>query len=266
MRVLTVNSHTQVGLHVAFLVSIFFLSISCEYENSIYDRLVKNALPTSGQASEEDAVLGLLHAAHSLMRPHTSLLHDDQNGTLRETLLPSADLTLLDGGPCGSHSFVLTRMLQRAGFTARIAQMRCADLGWGCHIVVEARLSDDWAVLDPLFDLHYRNANGTLASAAEIGRNWEYFSRQVPDHYDQSRDFRGVRYTNWSKLPLLTKPAAFLVGLLTGENPEEVSIRSYLLNVHQVYLYVLAPAYVLLCFITILALHKKRVQEHSRSE
>jgi hypothetical protein len=95
--------------------------------------------------------------------------------------------------------------MQTAGYEIRIAQMVCDGFP-GCHVVVEAKLAHGWVVGDPLYDLTFRRpTDGRLASFAEVKADWNLYRLQAPNDYDPSYDYDGVRYTNWDRIPYVTR-------------------------------------------------------------
>ena len=81
-----------------------------------------------------------LHKTHFLLKPREELFEGEENINLRDALFRSSDIQLIDAkGACGSYTHVLGRLLQRAGFEVRIAQMKCGE-NWGCHILLEANI------------------------------------------------------------------------------------------------------------------------------
>ena len=79
---------------------------------------------------------------------------------------------------------------------------------------------------------------------------WESFSSSVPEDYNPACDYQSVSYTNYSRIPLITKPLASFIGWATGQDTAEVSIRSYVLNAYETYLLATLAAYLSLCAVT----------------
>ena len=104
-------------------------------------------------------------------------------------------------GACGSYSYILSRLLNELKIPNRIAQMK-VNGEYGGHILVEAKTPKGWIVLDGLYDLYFKKMNGELASFKDVQDNWNYFRDQVPANYNHQYRFEGVRYTNWSKIPV----------------------------------------------------------------
>jgi hypothetical protein len=206
-------------------------------EDRVYDTIVNRAVADTMTAAEQ--VVALRGAAHDLVSARNQYLGTVQNSGIRGRWFGSADYSLLKGGDCGHYVAVLTRLLHRAGFEARIAQMLCEDTSYGaCHIVVEANLGSKWVVLDPLYDHAFRAPDGTLASYAEVSAHWDRYVAQVPPDYRRMYSYNDVRYTNWSKFPVLMPAAKTVLGWVV-EDVETVSIRAGVLNLYRTYAYLL---------------------------
>jgi len=120
----------------------------------------------------------------------------------------------MDGkGACGSYAGVLTRTLQRSGVPSRLAQMKCGDQ-WGCHIVLEANINGEYAVLGPLYNTSFISQDGTLASFKEVENNWNHYKSQTLE----GCQYEDVRYTNWQKIPIVMPLIKTVLNTLIGEN------------------------------------------------
>jgi hypothetical protein len=148
-------------------------------------------------------------------------------------------------GDCGSYSHVLGRLLQRAGFEIRLAQMKCGTQ-WGCHILIEASVDGGFVSLDALYNLAFFRSDGSLASFEEIGRDWDDYKVQAPEGYPAKYAYEGVRYTNWDKIPALKSTVKGVLRVFLGGEIETLSIRSWVLNVYKAYLLIFLFGYALL--------------------
>lgn len=165
---------------------------------------------------------------------------------------------LLDAkGACGSHTHVLGRILQQANIPVRIAQMKCVVDAWGFHIVLEAKLNNNFVVLDPLFDMAFENEDGTLASFLEAQENWTYFQNQLPDAYNPKYSYQDVRYTHWEKIPILMPLAKKMLRVFGGDAVDTLSIRALVLNLYRAYTVAILVFYLLLLMFTVLVCRGK---------
>ncbi|WP_315819865.1 transglutaminase domain-containing protein [Paraflavitalea speifideaquila] len=105
-------------------------------------------------------------------------------------------------GACGSHAYVLARLLREMNVDVRIPQMTVKGQSAG-HIIVEAKASYGWVVLDPLSNVYFRRLNGQLAGFNDVKNNWSYYQQQLPANYNMAYRYEGARYTNWDKIPVV---------------------------------------------------------------
>jgi hypothetical protein len=226
----------------------FFLWMMSSYDDGLYDQIV--GLTIQGGMDDEQKVLALMHKTNQLLKPRSELFASEGYINWRDTLFRSGDIQLMDAkGSCGSHTHVLARLLQRAGIEVRIAQMKCGAV-WGAHILLEAKIDENWATFDPFYDLSFRKENGRLASFQEVKGNWDYFKKQVPPNYNSLYTYEDVRYTNWTKIPLVMPAVKRVLRWFMGSEVENLSIRSLVLNLYKAYLAILAGCYLLLVMFT----------------
>jgi hypothetical protein len=241
--------------HGVTLTMLMVLMALSNYEDSLYDQILENTI--TPKMSDQRKALLLLERTHSLLEPRLEIFAGQGYINIRDTLFRSSDIQLLDAkGACGSHAHVLGRLLQRAGIDIRIAQMKCGDT-WACHILLDAKIDGEWVVLDALYGLSFENADGSLATFKEVGDDWARFSAQLPNDYDLSYAYEDVRYTNWDKLPVLMPIAKTVLALFLGDEVETLSVRSYVLNVYQVYFWVAAMMYGCLAIFTLVFMRKR---------
>lgn len=238
-----------VGLHVALLISIFFLLINSNYEDRLYDTFVSKVV--AHNMTQEQAVLSLLHATYRLLIPRFETWGDRANLGIRELFFTSADIQMLEGRwRCLSYTHVLARALQRIGIPVRIASMKKGDT-WGSHIILEAKVNDRWLVLDTLYNLVFMRPDGKLANIQEVRQNWQYFKKQVPANYEDY-NYEDIRYTNWDKIPIIMPFLKFILNIIMGpDNLKFFSIRTYFLNLYKSYAILLSMLYIFVLSFTI---------------
>ena len=230
MKRLLLHPTLLVSLHVFCLTVLIFAGLHADYEDWVYDRILETSLQPS--MSPQESVEALLHTTHRLVASRRSFVGVNRPPNLRRSLFLSGDSQLQEGGACGTQVHVLGRLLQRAGYRIRIAQMRCGDI-LACHIVLEVLLDGEWVVLDPLYSLAFRKQDGSLASFAEVSAGWSHFKYQVPSDYDPKYAYKGVRYANWSKIPVVLPLVKRGLMLILGPDVEYISLRTYILNGHR---------------------------------
>ena len=216
-----------VSLVEGMLLLLVVSSISqAVWEDRLVDRIVAISEVDAATASDHERALAIMSSVHRVLRPRLETL--GSGGAVRPAPMASTDSHIqVPAGYCGSFSHVLARALQRSGIDAKLAQMLVGDV-WGGHIVVAALVGGRWVALDPLYDVAFHGADGSLLGFEELQRDWESVKNQCPPDYDHRYRYEGVRFTNWSRVPL----AQTLFG------GSEVSLRSHFLNLHWWYAFV----------------------------
>ncbi len=217
---------------VGFLLAWFGVFLTLGFANQkVYSALVQNYDASHGPESAEARARGLLALSHQLVSTRIETLGPWQVPELRQSLTPPPNLDLLIGdGICGSYTAVFTRLAQAAGYSVRIAQMRCGATK-GCHMLNEVLLDGRWVVMDAYYNLVLTNPDGLPATFADISGRFGRYESQLPPEYDRNFDFSGVTRTNWEKYPLVL-PAIrrVAVWLSSEEAVAGFSARTYLMN------------------------------------
>ncbi len=243
-------------LHGMLLTVIFVLFVMSDSENELYDRLVFKFVEPS--MSEQETVLALLHGTQTLLAPRHSVFEGRSYANIRDKLLRSADIQLNDAKwSCGSYVHVLGRLLQRAGFKIRIAQMKCGHV-WGCHIVLETMVDGRFVNLDAFYGLAFSRPDGKLASFKELNENWKYYKDQAPENYEGAYAYEDVRYTNWRKIPYLMPAVNQVLKIVVPDRVETISIRSWVLNLYQTYMIVFGVLYLALLLLSARVLYLRK--------
>ncbi len=216
------------------------------------------ALGVEALTSEQE-VLALLETANRLGESRYIEFAGRSNKGVRERWFVSGDYQLTEtNGACGSFTAVFVRLMQRAGYDVRIAQMFCMGFS-GCHILAEVNVDGRWVPCDPLFNVAFHNPDGQLATFDEIGADWEYYRTQAPDDYDFEYDYEGVRRTNWDKYPLVMRPMKSALNLVFGEEEADaISLRTYFMNIYWVYTAMLLVAYLFVIILSVLSIRSHR--------
>lgn len=230
------------------LMALALAAVRWRYEEEVLQALVRGTVRDG--MSDEQRVLALVSRVHELMLPRKVLYN--ARGALKPNLeIDPVNLFLFDTlnelntglGGCGGFTNVAARVLESAGYEARIGQMLCRGSAGACHVFVEARISGKWAILDPLFNISFRSPDGHLASYAEVSRAWGTYQLQVPKGTGEADfpidlyDFHGVRYTNWDKVPVLMPAIKVLLGAFT--DADEISLRTYVMSRNRLWVAVL---------------------------
>ncbi len=232
------------GMIFAVLGILMMLSA---HEDLLFDQLVDSF--TSREMSDEQRALAIVDSAHHIMINNFNYVGKNRTRSLMQSLISSADTNMVSPkGHCGSFAMVLGRLLKRADFPVRIAQMDCSNGNRSCHIFVEAEIDGHYVPLDAMYNLHFRTSNGALATSKQVGENWQFYSKQLPSNYPLYFDYGSVRYTNWQKVPFLMPLIKSAAEIFVGDHVNQISLRSYALNVYKFTAFLVFTAYVLTLF------------------
>jgi hypothetical protein len=179
---------------------------------------------------EEALLLNCLHLTNLLGKNRAGVFSKEANSFKSSVIHPITCDLITANSACGSYSFTLSRLLNELNITNRIVQMKVGSL-YGGHIVVEAKTSKGWVVLDGSYDLYFKKAGGQLASFKDVQHNWNYYRAQVPSDYKHQYKYEGARYTNWDKIPVAMPALKGILMLAIGkEAVNELSLRTALLR------------------------------------
>lgn len=225
------NQHVKPFLLGALLVWVIGLLVLGFANERLYRAIVQNYIAQHGEQSEQEFAVGLLNLTHELVSTRIDSLGGWQGPSLRTSLIQPANLDLLIGdGICGSYVGVFTRIAQAAGLSVRIGQMRCGATQ-GCHMFSEVLLNGRWVVMDAMYNVAFRNDDGTMAVFEQVSANFGDYKSQLPSDYQFWFDYTGVQRTNWNKIPVVM-PALrrALLWVVPAEAVDGFSARVYLLN------------------------------------
>ncbi|HVY74811.1 MAG TPA: hypothetical protein VG890_08285 [Puia sp.] len=239
-----------------FLVaSIFYFRMEANYEQQLFSAIRANVDSQLGPKDTQDSVVvKMMQACHDLMNNRETVFEGQQLGGIKADLLHPTSIDLMTAnGACGSFSVILARLLSGYDFPVRIAQMK-ANGRYAAHNIVEARTNHGWIVLDPLFAVYFIRPDKQLASFTDVKNNWNYFRQQLPPGYDTNYRYADVRYSNWSKIPVVLPAVKKILDLAVGrETADGISIRTYFLRKYDICFWVAACAFF---FVFLLALAK----------
>jgi hypothetical protein len=222
--------HTLLGFLIA---SSAYLYLEYKYEQKTLQAFINSVYHTKDLNRYDDkaVMLAAMQKTHLQMQ-QKEITSMDLNLSKVEELFTSPLMTfaLTKDGACGGNSLVLAQILDGMGYQVRPLQM-LVNGTYGGHIVLEANLNNKWIVFDPLYNLYFTNEKGELASVEEIQSNWNYYRTQTPANYNMDYKFDGVRYTNWSRMPILGSLAKATLNLFMGKTAaDRFSLRTYMLN------------------------------------
>ena len=218
------------------LASILYFKSESTYEKEVYGAIANYVTRDSvGKHNSDTFFLRALELTSSLEHNRLYIFAgSDIKGVKAKIFRPSTMDLLVGNGACGSASVILSRILKSFNYQVRFAQM-VVNGKYGGHIIIEANNGKDWIVLDPLYNLYFKDSLGRYASFKAVQNNFNYYKKILPQDYKLEYAFEGVRYTNWDKIkvigPLVKRTLDFLLG---KETADEICIRSYLVRVYQV--------------------------------
>jgi len=226
--------------HGVFCTLILFFLMMSNYEDGLFDQIVKNAVKKNSaniELTDKKKALVLLDTTYNLLIASEKLFLETQRINLRDTLFRSYDVDLLEAkGGCGSFSFVLAKLLKTSGIKSRIGQMKCGE-EWGCHMIVEANIEDDWVVLDPTYNLYFTKQNNQLATFKDLNKNFIKFKPQVSSDYPALYKYEDIRYTNWDKVPIIFNILKNTLSFfLSEEEVNGISLRLFIMNIYKIFL------------------------------
>lgn len=228
---------------------LFYFKTEDTYEKKLFSALAQNVYAVVPDKTDSAALLlKSLHLVHNAVQPRQGTFSNI--GGFKASVFQPVTIDLQTGqGACGSYATVLARLMDDLGLEARMAQMKVGE-EYGGHILVEAKIGSDWVVVDPLYNMFLTRPDGKLASFNDVQQNWDFYKQQVPEEYDMSYKYEGVRYTNWDKVPVLMPAFKKLLDFFMGkEAADTISLRIIMMRKFNVFflitlfLFVVAAVY-----------------------
>jgi hypothetical protein len=259
------NLYFLMFLNGFLLASLFYFNMESVYENGLFAS-IKYSIDSKIDADDtpDSIVVKAMNTCHDLMNnrlptfsnPNTQL--GAEAGIFHST---SVDL-MTTMGACGSFSQVLARIIEGYHYPVRIAQMKANGI-FGAHNIVEVNTGRNWIVLDPTFDVCFVRPDGRLASFDDVSKNWPYYVKQVPPNYDLNYRYEDVRYTNWTKIPVLMPALKKILSFAIGaERANTFSLRTLFMNTFHVYFWFALIFEIWLILVTTRLLIKTQVFPH----
>ena len=254
------NLYFLMFLNGFLLASLFYFKMESFYEDGLFSSIKStiNAQIDSDDNTDSLVVKAMGTCYHLLSNKGSTFAKGDLGPEADVIHSTSFDL-MTTRGACGSYSQVLARILKTYHIPVRIAQMK-AEGYFGAHNIVEAQVGTNWIVLDPTYNLCFRRPDAKLANFKDVHADWAYYSKQVPSDYNMLYRYEDVRYTNWTKIPIISPAARSLLSVFIGsERTDTFSMRTLFLNTYQLYVYVLIAFYIPIMLITVRGLLKTKV-------
>jgi hypothetical protein len=255
------NLYFLTFLNGFLLASLFYFKMEANYEKELFQAIHSDISGKIKTAESQDSVIvQVMHACHDLLVKRGTVFEGkDFQGFKSEILEPTSFDLMTARGACGSFSQVLARILQGYNFKVRIAQMKSNGV-YAAHNIVEAKSFHGWVVLDPLFDVYFVNPSQKLASFEDVKNNWTYYRSQLPPNYDLSYKYEDVRYSNWTKIPVLMPAVKKMLDFILGKKEADgISLRVYFLRKYNICFNVVLIFFVFVFSYTIVRLLKAKI-------
>jgi hypothetical protein len=240
--------------------SIFYFYNEDRYEKKLFLALAQHVTAKADPVSKDSLILESLHLTHELGEQRVNTFGNARNYDFKSVLHPlTVDLMTADGS-CGSYSMILSRILTELNIDNRIVQMK-VDGAYGGHIIVEVESDHDgWVVLDPSYNLSFKKPDGRFAKFSDVSNNWQSYSKQVPQSYNMDYRYEGLRYTNWTKIPVLMPAVKSVLTWTIGkEKTDTLSIRTmFLRKFHIMFLATIFLHLILLSIVFVKYLRRNR--------
>ena len=227
------------------LASMCYFKMESSYEEGLFTSIKINIDNKVDKDDTQDSIIvKAMDVCHTLMNNRADIFDNNPLGARDEVFHSSAVDLMTTKGACGSYSQVLATIISDYHYPVRIAQMK-AEGTWAAHNIVEVNTSHGWVVLDPTFNTYFVQPDGHLASFADVKANWPYYSKQVPAGYDMKYRFEDVRYSNWTKIPVILPAIKGSLNLIMGkENADGICMRTFFLHVFHIYFWVFLLIYI----------------------
>jgi hypothetical protein len=240
------QSPRQLLIHALLVISICYLQLESDHESALFRNIVKVSRQETVGKHDTVLIKHLMLNINKMMHDRNDIFKNAESLSLKARVFQSVDADLMYGaGACGGFSKVFARALKAAGYTTRIGQMKVSGT-YGGHILLETYLPSlqKWVVMDPLYLLVFTNSNGQWASFKEVQNNWDYYKKQIYYNYNYNYNYAGIRYTNWSKIPVMGNVMYKALVLVKGEEDANIiSLRPYLLDHYRFWKWVLIGFY-----------------------
>jgi hypothetical protein len=255
------NLYFLTFLNGFLLASIIYFKMEANYEKELFKAIHLNISNKIKMADTEDSVVvKVMHACHDMLVNRGSVFEGKEFEGFKSDMLDPTSIDLMTArGACGSFSMVLSRILQGYKFQVRIAQMKSNGV-FAAHNIVEAKTGSGWVVLDPLFDVYFITPFKKLASFDDVKNNWNYYKYQLPAGYNMNYRYEDVRYSNWTKIPIILPAIKRILDLTLGkEAANTISIRTYFLRKYKIGFALLLVIFVIVFSYTLIKLIKAKV-------
>ncbi|HEY4156247.1 MAG TPA: hypothetical protein VGM24_12490 [Puia sp.] len=255
------NLYFLTFLNGFLLATLFYFKMEADYETELFQAIRTDVNSKIDRGNSQDSVVvKVMHACHDLLTNREAVFEGKSLGGVKADLLHPTTIDLMTAnGACGSFSIVLARLFEGYNLPVRIAQMKAKGI-YAAHNIVEVKTNHGWAVMDPLFDVYFVNPGHHLASFAEVQADWEHYRQQLPKGYDSNYRYADVRYSNWTKIPVIFPAVKKILDLTIGKPAADtISIRTYFLRMYDICFGITLALFILVFFMTMMKLIKAKV-------
>jgi hypothetical protein len=255
------NLYFLTFLNGFMLASLFYFKMEANYEKELFQAIRTDINSKVSSIDPEDSlIVKVMHACHSLLMNRESVFEGKTFSGIKASILEPASMDLMTArGACGSYSMVLARILQGYNYPVRIAQMKANGI-FADHNIVETKTRHGWVVLDPLFDIYFINPAHKLASFKDVQSNWSFYNNQLPAGYDQHYRYEDVRYSNWTKIPVVMPAIKKILDVTIGKSEaDDISLRTYFLRKYDICFNIVLVVFLFVFSLTLVCLIKAKV-------
>lgn len=215
------------GLVLVCAAAFVWFVINDVIESRSFAGWVRKVRDEARSPDEQGLALAMMKSVFQRLNTERRLPDGDSEGGL--SMKSSMEQLHNPSGACASYSHVLAKCLMTAGI-----QVRKVGLEHGghkaIHHVIEARLDGRWVLMDPLYNLVFRNQQGALVDAVQVREHWDFFKKQLPPNYNPDFDYAAFYHTNWDRVPLLGGMIKAIPGLVPELERQGVSVRFWFFN------------------------------------
>jgi len=181
--IMAVKVHLVAIIIFSLFGSIFFTLRFLDEQRSI--RTLTMSI-TEGKSTDKDRILTLLKfveetnttALNRFTVENYSCMNSERlfwsifYRILPVDLIPPNDVMKYQIGSCGAKSRLFCAMTESAGYECRL-------LNTQGHTLTEVLINDAWTPLDPLYNIHYENRDGTFVTTDKVKTDDEFFSESI---------------------------------------------------------------------------------------
>jgi hypothetical protein len=215
-----------VGLVVVLVAVALDLVAACSYfaDKRFFVVVADNLMKGKSLTGQERLELFVEYAHKQLERPTFAELKPLTRLYYRfNPFHPSARDVVMRGcdyrGGCGSTSRVVMALLEASGIKSR-SLVLLDENDNRTHAVVNAFISDNWVVADPLYGLVFTSPSGGLLTAEQLKRDRALFltnARRNPSYPHTVFTYDNYSLMNWKKIPLILPALRWALVKTIGE-------------------------------------------------